>query len=121
MVSLMADEHYAEFYQPPIKYCGDNGAMIAWIGQLMFHYGLLHKIEDTKVIQRYRTDQVNVPWMKASTKLLKLPIGLLDKGAEANIYKEEWLTHNVLRKERISKKLSNKRNRLLFKEKKVEK
>ncbi len=103
MVSLMAEEHYAEFYQPPIKYCGDNGAMIAWMGQLMFHYGLLHKLEDTKVIQRYRTDQVNVPWMEASKKLLKLPIGLLDKGAEANIYKEEWLIHNVLRKERVSK------------------
>ena len=103
MVSSMAEEHYAEFYQPPIKYCGDNGAMIAWMGQLMFHYGSLHKLEDTKVIQRYRTDQVNVPWMKTSKKLLKLPIGLSDKGAEANIYKEEWLNHKVLRKERISK------------------
>jgi N6-L-threonylcarbamoyladenine synthase/protein kinase Bud32 len=103
MVSVMAEEHYAEFYQPPIKYCGDNGAMIAWMGQLMFHYGLLQKIEDTMVIQRYRTDQVNVPWMKTSTQFLKLPLELLNKGAEANIYKEEWLSHEVLRKERIQK------------------
>ena len=103
MVSVMADEHYAEFHQPPIKYCGDNGAMIAWMGQLMFHYGLLQKMKDTKVIQRYRTDQVNVPWMKTSTRLLELPIELLNKGAEANIYREEWLGHNVLKKERISK------------------
>ena len=103
MVSVMAEEHYAEFYQPPIKYCGDNGAMIAWMGQLMFHYGLLQKIEDTMVIQRYRTDQVNVPWMKTSTQFLKLPLELLNKGAEANIYKEEWLSHDVLRKERIQK------------------
>ncbi len=103
MVSVMAEEHYAEFYQPPIKYCGDNGAMIAWMGQLMFHYGLLQKIEDTTVIQRYRTDQVNVPWMKTSAQFLKLPTELLNKGAEANIYKEEWLNHDVLRKERIQK------------------
>ncbi len=103
MVSVMAEEHYAEFYQPPIKYCGDNGAMIAWMGQLMFHYGLIPKLNDTRVIQRYRTDQVNVPWMKTSSRLLKLPIALLDKGAEANIYKGEWLSHDVLRKDRVSK------------------
>jgi N6-L-threonylcarbamoyladenine synthase/protein kinase Bud32 len=103
MVSVMAEEHYTEFYQPPIKYCGDNGAMIAWMGQLMFHYGLIPKLKDTRVIQRYRTDQVNVPWMKTSSRLLKLPIELLDKGAEANIYKGEWLNHDVLKKDRVSK------------------
>ena len=66
MISIMTEEHYADFYQPPIKYCGDNGAMIAWMGQLMFQYGSVQKVEDTTVIQRYRTDQVDVPWMKPS-------------------------------------------------------
>lgn len=103
MVSLMAEEHYADFYQPPMKYCGDNGAMIAWIGQLMFKYGLASEIEDTHVIQRYRTDQVDVPWMKKSHELLKLPENLIDKGAEANIYQKEWLGYDVLKKERIKK------------------
>lgn len=103
MVSTMAEEHYAEFYQPPVKYCGDNGAMIAWMGQMMFHYGLVHKIKDTTVIQRYRTDQVDVPWMKNSGKHLKLPLDMVEKGAEANIYPGEWLGHDALIKKRIPK------------------
>lgn len=103
MISIMADEHYAEFYQTPPKYCGDNGAMIAWMGQLMFHYGLVQKVGDTTVIQRYRTDQVDVPWMKNSLKQLRLPSSMIEKGAEANIYPGEWMKSEVLIKERVSK------------------
>ncbi|OPY19577.1 MAG: putative bifunctional tRNA threonylcarbamoyladenosine biosynthesis protein [Methanobacterium sp. PtaU1.Bin097] len=103
MISIMTREHYADFYQPPIKYCGDNGAMIAWMGQLMFHYGSVQKVEDTTVIQRYRTDQVDVPWMKTSPVHLELPSNMLEKGAEANIYPGEWMGRDVLLKERVSK------------------
>lgn len=103
MISIMTEEHYADFYQPPIKYCGDNGAMIAWMGQLMFHYGSVQKVEDTTVTQRYRTDQVDVPWMKTSPAHLELPSDMVEKGAEANIYPGEWMGHEVLMKERISK------------------
>ncbi len=103
MISIMAQEHYADFYQPPLKYCGDNGAMIAWMGQLMFHYGQVQKVEDTTVIQRYRTDQVDVPWMKTSSKHLKLPSEIMEKGAEANIYQSQWLGHETVIKERITK------------------
>jgi N6-L-threonylcarbamoyladenine synthase/protein kinase Bud32 len=53
--------------------------MIAWMGQLMFHYGLVQKVEDTTVKQRYRTDQVDVPWMRSSNRHLKLPSDLLEK------------------------------------------
>lgn len=103
MISIMTREHYADFYQPPIKYCGDNGAMIAWMGQLMFHYGSVQKVEDTTVIQRYRTDQVDVPWMKTSPVHLELPSNMLEKGAEANIYPGGWMGRDVLLKERVSK------------------
>ncbi len=103
MISIMAEEHYAEFYQPPIKYCGDNGAMIAWMGQLMFHYGFVQKVWDTTVIQKYRTDQVDVPWMKSSGEHLKLPSSMVEKGAEANIYPGKWMEKDVLLKERVSK------------------
>ena len=51
---------------PPMKYCGDNGAMIAWMGQLMHKHGLVGGLEDTGVIQRYRTDEVDVPWSESS-------------------------------------------------------
>lgn len=103
MISIMTREHYADFYQPPIKYCADNGAMIAWMGQLMFHYGSVQKVEDTTVIQRYRTDQVDVPWMKTSPVHLELPSNMLEKGAEANIYPGGWMGRDVLLKERVSK------------------
>jgi N6-L-threonylcarbamoyladenine synthase/protein kinase Bud32 len=103
MVSIMAEEHFSEFYMPPIEYCGDNGAMIAWMGQLMHKYGLTQKIEDTTIIQKYRTDMVDVPWMMKSDKHLKLPPEIAEKGAEANLYEDKWLNHDVFIKERILK------------------
>jgi len=103
MLSIMSKEHYADFYMPPIKYCGDNGAMIAWMGQLMHKYGLVTNIEDTGIIQKYRTDQVNVPWMESSGKILQLPSNILEKGAEANIFPGKWMDKDVIIKKRVPK------------------
>ncbi|WP_173361656.1 bifunctional N(6)-L-threonylcarbamoyladenine synthase/serine/threonine protein kinase [Methanobacterium paludis] len=103
MLSIMAEEHYAEFHMPPMKYCGDNGAMIAWMGQLMHSHSLVKGMEDTEVIQKYRTDQVDVPWRKSSPKHLRLPAEMLEKGAEANIYPDKWMGEEVLMKNRIPK------------------
>ena len=103
MLRIMTKEHFADFYMPPPEYCGDNGAMIAWIGQLMYQNGITQEIGETKVVQRYRTDQVDVPWMKKSLHHLKLPPKLYAKGAEANIYFEHYLDHPVLIKKRIRK------------------
>lgn len=103
MVSKMAEEHYADFYMPPMKYCGDNGAMIAWMGQLSYDYNGPDSIENTQVIQRYRTDQVDVPWMHSSNKKLDLPDNLIEKGAEANIYESTWLNEDCIIKKRIPK------------------
>lgn len=103
MVSKMADEHYANFYMPPMKYCGDNGAMIAWMGQLSYEYNGPDTIENTQVIQKYRTDQVDVPWMHSSNKKLNLPDNLIEKGAEANIYETTLLNEKCVIKKRIPK------------------
>jgi N6-L-threonylcarbamoyladenine synthase/protein kinase Bud32 len=103
MVSVMTREHYAQFFMPPMEYCGDNGAMIAWMGQLMYKNGARQDINDTAVIQRYRTDQVPVPWMKKAHNLLELPPELAAKGAEANLYPDQYLGHNVMIKKRIPK------------------
>lgn len=103
MLSLMTEEHYAHFYQPPIEYCGDNGAMIAWMGQLMHRHGLVQEIKDTMVIQRYRTDQVDVPWMKSTSKILELPPSIWRKGAEADIYPVKWMGEEAVVKERTTK------------------
>jgi N6-L-threonylcarbamoyladenine synthase/protein kinase Bud32 len=106
MVTQMSEDHYAEFFMPPMEYCGDNGAMIAWMGQLMYKNGWVsqdNSLEDTTVIQRYRTDQVDVPWMESSDKKLVLPDKIMAKGAEANIYTGKWLDEDVIIKERIPK------------------
>lgn len=62
MLSLMAQEHGAAFLVPQREVLGDNGAMIAWLGLLMHESGVKHRIEDTAVKQRYRSDEVRVTW-----------------------------------------------------------
>jgi N6-L-threonylcarbamoyladenine synthase/protein kinase Bud32 len=62
MLALMAEEHKAKFLVPQKEVLGDNGAMIAWLGILMYNSGVRHRIEDTMVKQRYRTDEVEVTW-----------------------------------------------------------
>jgi N6-L-threonylcarbamoyladenine synthase/protein kinase Bud32 len=88
---------------PPQEYCGDHGAMIAWMGQLMYKTEARQDIRDTHVIQRYRTDQVQVPWMKKADQFLELPPELVAKGAEANLYQDQYLDHAVMVKKRIPK------------------
>ncbi|MDI3483786.1 MAG: bifunctional N6-L-threonylcarbamoyladenine synthase / protein kinase Bud32 [Methanobacteriaceae archaeon] len=103
MLEKMCKGHYAKFFMPPPEYCGDNGAMIAWLGQLTYKYKGPDRIKDTTIIQRYRTDQVDIPWMEESKEKLELPSHLKAKGAEANIYNGTWLHYNVIVKERIKK------------------
>jgi N6-L-threonylcarbamoyladenine synthase/protein kinase Bud32 len=103
MLSVMSEEHYTDFYIPPTKYCGDNGAMIAWMGQLMYKNNLIKGIKDTSIIQKYRTDQVEVPWMESSDAKIVLPSHVLEKGAEANIYLGQWMEEEVIIKKRIPK------------------
>ncbi len=62
MVAKMADDRGAEMFVPEPKLCVDNGAMIAWTGMLMHNAGVRMTVEDTKVDQRFRTDEVVVTW-----------------------------------------------------------
>ncbi len=103
MLEVMTQEHYAEFFMPEMKYCGDNGAMNAWLGLLMYHHSKKMDIGNTRVKQRFRTDQVDVPWREKSPLKLKLPSELLAKGAEANIYPDHYLDEEVLVKKRVVK------------------
>lgn len=103
MMEIMTREHYAEFYMPEMRYCGDNGAMNAWLGLLMYQHNPHLKMEDTHVIQRFRTDHVDVPWMERSAQKLELPMELMAKGAEANICKDHYLDEEVLLKKRVVK------------------
>lgn len=46
----------------PPEYAGDNGAMIALAGYYAFKRGLFVDVERSFVKQRWRLDQVDVPW-----------------------------------------------------------
>ena len=62
MVGTMARERDASFYVPIKDLCVDNGAMIAWLGHLMYQSGTRMSIEDSAIDQRFRTDMVKVTW-----------------------------------------------------------
>jgi tRNA A37 threonylcarbamoyltransferase TsaD len=42
--------------------------MIAWTGFVMHEAGVRTRLEDSAVRQRYRTDEVDLPWMMAEFK-----------------------------------------------------
>ncbi|MCL1904941.1 MAG: tRNA (adenosine(37)-N6)-threonylcarbamoyltransferase complex transferase subunit TsaD, partial [Methanomassiliicoccaceae archaeon] len=62
MIEKMAEDRGAKMYVPQPRLCIDNGAMIAWLGHLMYDSGVRMSMDDTKVEQRFRTDEVNVTW-----------------------------------------------------------
>lgn len=62
MVQTMAEDRNAQCFVPPTDLCVDNGAMIAWLGLLMYKSGCRMKIEETVIDQRFRTDMVDVNW-----------------------------------------------------------
>ena len=103
MLNAMAVEHGAKFYMPQMKLCGDNGVMIAWLGLLMHKQFGPMDIKDTGIIQRFRTDEVDIPWIKNEKSYLKLPDDLIAKGAESNIVKSSYLGRDAVLKNRVSK------------------
>jgi len=62
MVNTMASAREACFFVPSKDLCVDNGAMIAWLGLLMYNSGLRMSIEETVIDQYFRTDMVDVSW-----------------------------------------------------------
>jgi N6-L-threonylcarbamoyladenine synthase len=62
MVQKMAEDRGASFFVPSKNLCIDNGAMIAWLGVLMYNSGIRMKVEDSFIDQSYRTDMVEVSW-----------------------------------------------------------
>jgi N6-L-threonylcarbamoyladenine synthase len=62
MVHTMAADRGAKFFVPSKDVCVDNGAMIAWLGTLMYQSGIRMSIDDSIIDQRFRTDMVEVTW-----------------------------------------------------------
>ena len=103
MLKTMSEEHGAKFYMPEMKLCGDNGVMIAWLGLLMCRQFGPMDLKDTGIIQRFRTDEVDIPWIDNTKSLLKLSDDLIAKGAESNIIKSSYMGENAVIKDRIPK------------------
>ncbi|MCS6788098.1 MAG: KEOPS complex N(6)-L-threonylcarbamoyladenine synthase Kae1 [Aigarchaeota archaeon] len=62
MVTEMVKLHGAEFRQIPDDLLGDNGAMIAWTGLLMYRSGQTVTVEESRVRPKFRIDEVEVTW-----------------------------------------------------------
>lgn len=62
MVDAMARERGGRSFVPDRQFCRDNGAMIAWLGNLMYNSGVRMQVSETEVRQRFRTDEVPVTW-----------------------------------------------------------
>ena len=64
MLSIIAEEHDAEFNVVPLQFATDNGAMIAWTGVLAYTHGLRTPVAESFVKLRWRLDKVDVPWVQ---------------------------------------------------------
>ncbi len=100
MLKVMAEDRGALLHVPPANVCVDNGAMIAYLGLLFLKHGVEMEIKDTRVIQRFRTDAVNIPWsVKRHVKTYEdFP------GAEAKIENSKFHKLDAIIKLRVEKK-----------------
>lgn len=64
MMQIMCEERGANFYVPEKRFMGDNGAMIAYLGLLMFNENDVINIYNSHINPNFRPDSVNVTWIK---------------------------------------------------------
>lgn len=69
MLETMCKARGATFFAVPMKYAGDNGAMIAWQGLLEYHAGRREKVLD--IYPYERCDDIDVTWATAKAPLSK--------------------------------------------------
>jgi N6-L-threonylcarbamoyladenine synthase len=62
MMSDMARRHSAAVTMTPLEYSGDCGAQIAWTGWLAHTCGIEVPVAESKVLQSWRLDRVDIPW-----------------------------------------------------------
>ncbi len=64
MLDIMCSDRDVSFYVPEKRYMGDNGAMIAYLGLLMYSSGDVMSIENSHVNPNFRPDDVDVTWLE---------------------------------------------------------
>ena len=68
MLDIMCKERNAKFYYVPLKYSGDQAAMISWLGILQYksnkkYYDNL-KLDEIDINPRWRVEEVDIRWIK---------------------------------------------------------
>lgn len=105
MLKIMAETRDAKFYVPPGEVCVDNGAMIGYLGYLMYKNGIRMDIKDTEVNQKFRTDEVNIRWVRDIEHFKNYETM---PGAEAEILYSEFFGRKAVKKVRIKKNYRDK-------------
>ncbi|MFX0049293.1 MAG: bifunctional N(6)-L-threonylcarbamoyladenine synthase/serine/threonine protein kinase [Candidatus Hermodarchaeota archaeon] len=67
MIKYISKEHDARFEVVPLKYAGDNGAMIGWTGILRYKATGGNILSDTQINPKERMDQITIPWRNKGT------------------------------------------------------
>jgi N6-L-threonylcarbamoyladenine synthase/protein kinase Bud32 len=62
MIEYISKEHKARYEVVPLRYAGDNGAMIAWTGILQYKSAGGDEIIDTIIRPKERMDNIKIPW-----------------------------------------------------------
>lgn len=62
MINSISDDHDAKFEVVPLKYAGDNGAMIAWTGLLRYKSKGEFNLTETIINPKERMDNISIPW-----------------------------------------------------------
>jgi len=62
MIHSISDDHNAKFEVVPLKYAGDNGAMIAWTGILRYKSKGEFNLAETIINPKERMDIISIPW-----------------------------------------------------------
>ncbi|MDY0266829.1 MAG: bifunctional N(6)-L-threonylcarbamoyladenine synthase/serine/threonine protein kinase [Methanimicrococcus sp.] len=89
MLEQMCADRGAKFFVPEKKFMGDNGAMIAYTGLLMFKAGDTLTVENSFVDAGFRPDEVTVSWKPPKNLNVKEEMKKMQNGAEAVIRLEE--------------------------------
>lgn len=63
MLKIMCEDRNIEFYVPEKRFMGDNGAMIAHVGMLMYKTGNTIQVQDSIVNPDFRPDEAVVTWL----------------------------------------------------------
>lgn len=102
MLSDLSTDLGIKAYLTADEYCMDNGAMIAQAGMMMYSNGYRVGIDETTVDQRFRIDQVDVPWIRDDKEL-----AAENRGAESIIQFNDYWGRDSVRKMRVPKRYRN--------------